>query len=571
MRPFWWRKLVNTRNVSNGFRQSSHHKLLLETLEERSLLSVSVVSLSNPTSGATTADGQSQVSPVSSVSGNGNLVVYASLADNLVANQTSTASGATQNLFLYDSQSNTTTLITGVDGSSTLTANADSFNAVISGDGSTVAFYSTANNLIAGATIPSGSVELYVYNVAAGTLTLASSAFGSSTTGSNGQNPALAPAPTSQWANMLAYSAGSTAIGEDIAGMGLPSLSSNGQYIAYIDDATNLGADNNGIDPNTKLAETQVFLYDNNPADVAFGKNTLVSHAAGLPTTSATGPGGAFADTVAISGDGTTVAFTDGGTNLVSGQSTNGISDQLYVWSRIDNVAVTHLSAGQTVLASHQAGSPLTGAAIPSNLSSTNGWSADTPPTLSANGNEVAYYYAGDNLVAGQTGTASVLNVFLYDASSNTNTLVSFVAGSPTEAGNNPQNQIDPPGFGPVETSGPQISADGQLHRVREQLRQPDCRHEHNPNGRDNVYLYDAIAGFRTNTARQPCRRLDDDAGRRWRHGAQYQLEWSVRHFHGSRDSRDWQPDRRRGHRKRAPLWPASAGDCPTYRSRRSL
>ena len=498
MRPIWWRTLLKSRDASNLRKKSSYRKLLLETLEERSLLSVSVVSLSNPTSGATTANGQSQVSPERTISDDGNLVVYASLADNLVANQTASASGAIQNVFLYDGQSNTTTLITGANGSSTETANANSFNAVISGDGSTVAFYSTATNLITGATIPSGSVELYVYDVTTNTLALASSTFGNPTTGSNGQNPALPTPASSYWANTLAYSAGSIANGVDFAGLALPSVSSNGQYIAYIDDATNLGAANTGLDQHSGDANTNVYLYDNNPHDGSiYRTSTLISHAAGQLTTTASGNisgGGAYADTVAISADGSTIAFTDAGTNLVSGQSTDGTNDQLYVWSRIGTNGLTE---GQTVLASHMAGSPLTGSTVPSSLSGGFGWSADTPPTLSADGNEVAYYDAGNNLVPGQTGTASVLNVFLYNAASNSNTLVTFVPGSPTQAGNNPQNQVDSPGEGPVEAAGPQISADGNFIAYANNSGNLITGMS-NPSGRDNVYLYNATTGTNT-------------------------------------------------------------------------
>jgi hypothetical protein len=460
MRTPWWRKLLGFGSTSISRRRSRYRRLHLETLEDRTLPSASVASLANPISGATTANGESQVSPMRSLSDNGHLTVYASLASNLVANQTTSTSGPTLNLFLYNNQTSTTTLITAASGSSSQTANGNSFNAVISGDGSTVAFYSIATNLISGVTIPSGAVELYVYNVSTGKLTLASAAFGSPTQGSNSFNPAIPASPSSHWANMFAYSSGSASVGQDIDGLALPSLSASGQYIAYIDDATNLGAANTGIDGSTGLAETQVFLYD-----VANGTNTLVSHAAGTPTTSATGPNGAWADTASISADGSTVAFSDPGTNLVSGQNTDGVSDQLYVWSRINN-STTGLSAGQTVLASHAAGSNLTGASIPSNLSSSFGYSEGSPPTLSANGNEVAYYYAGSNLVASQAGTASVLNVFLYTISTNSNVLVTHIAGTTATdlatAGNNPQNQVAGPGQGPVEANGPQISADGK-------------------------------------------------------------------------------------------------------------
>jgi hypothetical protein len=468
---------------------AKRRKVQIEALEDRTLFAVSVLSTAVGTP-FSTSNGQSELSPVSSMSSNGRYTVYESSGTNLVNGQNQPANNI--NVFLHDSVSGTNTMISHAAGFPATAANGTSFNGAISADGSTIAFYSTANNLVQGETVPSGSVELYVYNVSTGAITLASNVYNSvaaTNTGSNGTNPAIPPSPSSHWLNTLGYSAGSAALGQDINGLAMPSLSSDGKYIVYIDDATNLGAANTGIDPNTSSAETQVFLYDNNPSDTGaygYGRNTLISHAAGQPTTSATGPNGAWATTAAISADGSTVAFTDPGTNLVAGQSSDGVSDQLYIWSR---TGTNGLTAGQTVLASHAAGSATTGATIPSTLSSFFGWSADTPPSLSANGNEVAYYDAGNNLVTGQSGTASVLNVFRYTVSTNTNELVTHAFGSLTTAGNNPQNQVAGPGQGAVEADGPQISADGQFIAYANNSNNLVSATPFAGNN-DNVYLY---------------------------------------------------------------------------------
>ena len=145
---------------------------------------------------------------------------------------------------------------------------------------------------------------------------------------------------------------------------------------------------------------------------------------------------------------------------------------------------------GVTVLASHSASSSTTGATIPSSLSSFFGWSADTPPTLSSNGNEIAYYDAGSNLVTNQGSNPSVLNVFL-NVATNSNTLVTHTYASATTEGDNPQNQVAIPGTGPVEATD-RRSRERRLHRLRQQLRQSALgdfavqQHQ-----RDNVYLYD--------------------------------------------------------------------------------
>ena len=522
----WNRWLLAPQRVVRPIRRPRRdRRLTLEALEDRTLFAVSVLSTAVPvpTTGATTANNQSELSPMHAVSDDGRYTVYTSAASNLVANQAASATGTTLNIYLYDNKNGTTTLLSHEAGSSSTTlattANGDSFNAVISGDGSTVAFYSTATNLAAqnpagnSVSVSSGTVQLYAYNVSSGKLILVSHQFGNDTVGANGANPAIPPSPSTHWLNTLAYSAGSAALGQDINGLALPSLSKNGQYIAYIDDATNLGGTNTGT-YNDGLGDTfqltNVFLYDNNSSDSAYGNNTLISHAAGNATTTANGPNGAWATTAAISADGSTVAFTDPGTNLVSGQSTDGVSDQLYVWSRIDN-STTGLSAGQTVLASHKAGDNSTGAHIPSTLSSFFGYSQDSPPTLSADGNQIAYYYAGDNLVSSQGGTASVLNVFLYNVKGNSNALVTHVAGTSTTnlatAGNNPQNKVASPGTGPFEATGPQISADGKYIAYANNSNNLVAPNTAAPwstwNGADNVYLYDnnpSDSAYQTNT-----------------------------------------------------------------------
>src|SRR5262249_30242728 len=145
--------------------------------------------------------------PQSSVSNNGRYIVYESTSINLVPNQSQPPNAV--NVFLYDSQGNngagSTVLISHAAGDPATAANGTSFNAVISGDGTTVAFYSTAPNLVSSVTIPAASVQLYLYNTAKGNITLVSTEFGLTTTGSNGQTPVIPPSPSSHWLNTLGY------------------------------------------------------------------------------------------------------------------------------------------------------------------------------------------------------------------------------------------------------------------------------------------------------------------------------------------------------------------------------
>ncbi|HET6882157.1 MAG TPA: DUF4214 domain-containing protein, partial [Pirellulales bacterium] len=235
-------------------------------------------------------------------------------------------------------------------------------------------------------------------------------------------------------------------------------------YIAYLSNATNLSG---GI---TGAATLDAFLYDRG-ADT----NTMISHATGVVTTA-----NHATDTVAISGDGSTVAFTSQATNLLpTSISTTG--DQLYVWSRI---------TGQTTLASHAFGANTTAAGF-TGSSASSLW-GPLPASLSANGAFVAYYFGGDNLVSGQAGTASPQNVFRYDVLANVNALVSHANGSVTTAGDNPANA------NLYEAGGPVISSDGSFIAYANNSTDLLSTALTGQNGQDNVYLYDAAT--QTNT-----------------------------------------------------------------------
>jgi hypothetical protein len=472
----------------------------LEVLEDRTLFAASVLSAAafpaGPQPTSATANGQSEVAPSHSISDNGRFAVFASTANNIVPGQIQNQ--PTENIFLHDQTTGATTLVShtaGTDATAVATsANGRSMNAIISGDGSTVLFFSLATDLIAGETFAgSGHTELYLYDVASGSRKLVShtptdvAAGGVVTEAANAAHPFVPPTPGgfSQYVNTLGYNTGFPALGIG-EGLALPSISANDQYIAYISDATDLGGANTGAGHGV---QTNVFLYDR-----AADTNTLVSHNAMSLTTAANG----WASTVAISGDGSTIAFTDPATDLVANLTTpymNHGGDELYVWSRIDNAA-TGMAAGQIRLASHAAGSETTLATIPSSIAPLFGFTGDVPPSLSYSGNAVAYYFAGNNLVAGEAGPASVLNVFRYDVLNNANDLVTHVAGNTAMAGDNPPNQVASGGVGPAEATGPVISADGRFiafaNNSSNLLTNPGSTAFTSQYGRDNVYLYDA-------------------------------------------------------------------------------
>jgi PKD repeat protein len=422
------------------------------------------VTLRDPNLPSLTANGLSEIAPEHAVSDDGNFTVFVSTAPNLVASEVD--SSLTQNVYLYSKSANTVTLLSHSSASSTTTANGESANAVISGDGKTILFYSFASNLLSGQTF-SGTAgsdpELYLYDndpasTNYGKLKLVSHTSASTTAAANGTAP-FSPNGLSGYSSLL-YSTQHSA-----QGLALPSVSTNGQYIAYLSNATNLSATSTGS------ANINVFLYDRS-ADT----NSMVSHASGATTTA-----NGNADTVAISGDGTTVAFTDKATNLLSSTITTS-GDQLYVWSRTTN-STTGLSAGQIQLASHASSSTTTAASFSTGTSSSK-W-GPLPPSLSSNGDYVAYYFGGNNLVASQSG-ASSLNAFRYDVGNNVNILVSHQNGSNSTAGDNPTNA------NLREASGPAISSDGRYIAYANNSTNLLGTSLTGQNGKDNVYLFDA-------------------------------------------------------------------------------
>jgi hypothetical protein len=487
--------------------------LTLEPLESRDVPSVTVVSAPDPSfqSTSATANGQSETSPEHSLSADGKSLVYVSFAYNLVAGETrNSALGgttATQNVYLYNTATKTSTLISSHVGTGTEQANAASFDPVISADGSTVAFFSYATDLLADQTVTSGTVQLYLYDVGSGQLTRVTSDSADPNKGSDATNPIIPPGgvttSTFSAVNTLGYYTGiNLGLGSIVGGgVGLPSLSSDGKFVAFISNASDMIAgDTMPTTSDKSTVLTQVFLYDK-----ATNALALISHKAGDTTTGGSSSvGDSFSSTAAISADGSTVAFTTPFDDLITGGSNLGLDDNLYVWSRIDNTNTTGLSAGQTVLASHTVGSPTTGATIDA-TQFLFGFTADTPPSLSDNGAFVAYYDAGSDLVnatASTQGTASVLNVFRYDVKNNTNLLVTHVANSGTTMGDNPANQIAQLGVGPAEATGPIISANGEFIAYANNssnLISPSFGSTYN--GADQVYLFDANAGTNgTNT-----------------------------------------------------------------------
>lgn len=277
------------------------------------------------------------------VSPNGRYVVFSSQATNLVSGD----SNGWNDLFIRDRQAGTTKRVSLTTSGGQ--ANGRSDDPSMSANARYIAFDSGASNLVPGLVVPSGDV--FVRDRTANTTQLISVA----TTGSDGNNTSL-----------------------------LPSISSDGRYVAFESRASNLiASDTNG--------NGDIFVRDRQA-----GTTQLVS----------VGPGGIqgnnYSADPSISGTGRYVAFESQAFNLVAGGTTKY------------HVFVRDRQAGTTQLVSRG-----TGGAEGNNTS--------LNPAISANGRYVAFESVATNLVAGDTNLRS--DIFLRDLQTGTTSRISVGPG----------------------------------------------------------------------------------------------------------------------------------------------
>ncbi|HAT50632.1 MAG: TolC family protein [Nitrospirae bacterium] len=202
----------------------------------------------------------------SSLSDDGNLLVFASDATNLVSGDTN----GYRDIFLRDNATGKIQLLSqGKSGQ----ANGDSDDPVISGDGSTVVFVSSASNLVAGDN--NFCSDIFRYDIADGTMERVS-----------------------------VHSDGIEANGASDS----PDISTRGDRIVYVSRGTNLvTGDGNGV--------ADVFLRD-----------TVRGETVHLSVATAQGWADGASFDPAISGDGQWVVFASDASNLVMAD-TNGMTD----------------------------------------------------------------------------------------------------------------------------------------------------------------------------------------------------------------------------------------------------
>lgn len=363
------------------------------------------------------------------VSGDGRYVAFLSLADDLVAGQD--LNGQTD-AFLYDRVTGTVTLVSHSAGSATTTGDGRAQDVAISADGNTIAFADDSTNLVSGQVSPDNgfSLQVFLYDRAAGTLSLASHAAGSAVTAASGgssRTPALSDDgryvayasgavdlvaggvdgaiddiylyDRTTGANVLVSHDHGSAVTSGDSESVAPRISAAGRYVAYMSRASNLVA---GV--TDTAGRDDVFLFDRDT-----GTNVLVSHAAGSATT----PGGGTSQLPRLSDDGAWLVFKSNSQDLVAGETSSGT--QIFLYERATGT-VSFVPAGAA------AATPGAG-------------SLHLEAEISGDGNFVVFTSASPDLIPGQADAGGFLDVFLYDRTTGTTLLVSHTAGSATTAG----------------------------------------------------------------------------------------------------------------------------------------
>jgi Tol biopolymer transport system component len=196
------------------------------------------------------------------ISANGRYVVFRSNAENLAPEDADN----TEDIFVRDLQSNTTSLVSRASGANGPKGNAGSFNAWISGDGQRIAFRSEATNLTPDDLDP--IPDIYVRDMSSNQTILVSRASGE---------------------------AGPKAIGPSE----FPIISADGRHVGFRSEAPNLAPE----DPDT--------IEDIYVRDLQTNETQLVSRAAGA------GPkGNARSTFLSLSADGNEIAFDSQSSNI---------------------------------------------------------------------------------------------------------------------------------------------------------------------------------------------------------------------------------------------------------------
>jgi len=313
----------------------------------------------------------------------------------------------------------------------------------ISNDGRFVAFVSMASNLVPGV----GGSQIYLHDWQTNQTSLISRDSGVAINAGNG----ISSAPSiSSDGHFVAFVSNSTNLVSGVSGQQIylrdvqtgattlvskdnfnnpangllttsPSISNTGRFIAYVSNATNLVA---GV-----LGGQQIYLYDTQiTMALPNGQTTLVSKDNSLTPL----PGDGASSAPSISQDGCFVAFASLSTNLVSPPPG---SQQVYVRGPLPGPGTCGLSEQTTLISKDNSTPPIPG----------NG--ASSSPSINSTGSFVTFTSVASNLLAGISGQ----QIYLDDRNNGPNGTTSLIS----------KDNSGVPVQGNSSSSVPSISQDG--------------------------------------------------------------------------------------------------------------
>ncbi|MGI9018325.1 MAG: Calx-beta domain-containing protein, partial [Euzebya sp.] len=364
---------------------------------------------------------------VQAVSDDGRHVLYASASQGLIPGFVD-RNGAGFDLFSYDTQDGTTTLVSHIASSTTSGGLGSSPSAMMSGDGSTVAFVTEATDLAQGQqqTDLNSSPDIAVWTRSTGNVTIITKDLDGRTCSGSSSRPWISDdgsrvafvstcanlnttvnvLDTSNNEDIFLWSRGQSQIVHvsadqfNVAGNGnstFPVVSGNGTHVAFHSVAASL------VDNNDDNLANDVYRYTIDSGQMLRVSTALLANEAG--NGESTFP--------RISDDGQRIAYTSAANNLYSGSDTNGVLDT-FLWTAdpFGNRIVSERASGGDTANGRSTGSAISG-----------------------DGSTIIYITAATDLVEVGTKTTDGIDSIHHVVASGTDTLMSQNAAG-TDGGN---------------------------------------------------------------------------------------------------------------------------------------
>jgi hypothetical protein len=261
----------------------------------------------------------------------------------------------------------------------------------------------------------------------------------------------------------------------------------SGRYLVY-------GAYANDLVPNEQKPDSYFgFEPDLYVYDALTGQSKLIDHVPGHSNVAANGfmnalfdPTGRLSFDHVQSGDGLHILYTSYADNLVDGEQNPNHLPNLYLYdvTTDTNVLVTHVPGNPVAVST---GLPNTPYSFGGTYSTSH-----TGPALSPDGSRVYYGSSANDLVADEVNPNGTYNLYVYDAQTGVNSLLTHAAGLPAVAAGGVRGEIyfdQPADFGPLS-----VTPDGRFVLFTSTANNL-VPAEQNPQSFPNVYLFDAQTG----------------------------------------------------------------------------